>query len=264
VFKLLLAEVSTAERHLECEAVYDIELFPESNLNEICIYSCSAFAVLLEHEATILKGEHLAVILHEPGEDLLLPGGIPGTAIDKGVLLPGVAVEIAVEHEVPLLLHPLDELLGVVDGGVALLAGVDPLPIQVHAGQVAPVVAVDHPVDIQHGHNLDDEVLPQGSGDGRVRHQIVDDVLDEVAGHGLARVHPGRQENALLLLPIGEVPDNHIVAVVARDGLAQSLPLHPVPQGGVGLQRPQVPLQLRVRVRVAVGDVDRVIVVGEF
>lgn len=75
-------------------------------------------------------------------------------------------MEVAVDQQLALLLHPFYHLLCVVDGRVQLLVGVDPLAVQVHLGQVASVVANDDAVDVEHRHYLEEEVLPQDLGDG--------------------------------------------------------------------------------------------------
>lgn len=89
-------------------------------------------------------------------------------------------MEVAVKHEIPLLFHAFDELLGVVNGGMELLVGIDPLAIQIYQTEIAPVVADNDAVRIQHRHYLEDEVLPQYFGDVGVAQQVLDDVLDHV------------------------------------------------------------------------------------
>jgi hypothetical protein len=65
---------------------------------------------------------------------------------------------------------------------------INPLPIQIRPKQITPVIAINHPIDIQHRNNLEDEVVPKHPGSGVVAQQVVDDVFDEVADHGLAGV----------------------------------------------------------------------------
>ncbi len=79
-----------------------------------------------------------------------------------------------------------------------LLGGVDVLAVEVHPRQVAPVVPVDHPVDVQHRHDEEDEVLPQDLGLHGVADQVVDHVLDQVAHHALPGMHSGGQHDRLL------------------------------------------------------------------
>lgn len=128
------------------------------------IYSGCAFPVFLYLKAAVLERKGVEVGLDDGGKDLFLLAGVLVAAVHEAVLLAGVPVEVTVQHEVTLLFHALYHLLRVVDGRVQLLVGVDPLPVQVHQTQVAPVVAHNHSVGVQHGHYLKDEVLPQHFG----------------------------------------------------------------------------------------------------
>jgi hypothetical protein len=117
------------------------------------------------------------------------PSSILNCFTHEDVLLSAVAMDVTVEDEIPLLLHLLDELLGVVDGRMQLLGRVDPLPVQIHPSQVATVVTVDDSVDVEHGNDLEDEIFPQDPGLLRVASQEVDHVLHDVAGHRFSWVH---------------------------------------------------------------------------
>lgn len=167
-------------------------------------------------EGTILEVEDGAIIAVQDGEDLfLLVQILAGATIyishhitcctHKYVLLTTMTMYVAVEHEVSLLLDLLDQLFGMVDGGVQLLGWVDPLAVEVHTSQVASVVAIHNTIDIQHRDDLEDEVLPQDTCLRRITCQEVYDVLHHVAGHGLARVHPRCYHDTLLLLAVVEV-----------------------------------------------------------
>jgi hypothetical protein len=98
---------------------------------------------------------------------------------------------------------------------MCLLRWLDPLPVQIRPREVAAVVSDYHPVYVQHGHDLEDEVFTQTAGSGAVAKEEVDDVLYDVAGHRLPRVHPRRQDDRLLLL--AALSDRQVVATASED-----------------------------------------------
>jgi len=59
-----------------------------------------------------------------------------------------MAVDIAIDFDLPLLLDHLGQILGCVDDGVEIGRRVAPLPVEVAAHQVRTVVTVDDAVDI--------------------------------------------------------------------------------------------------------------------
>lgn len=75
---------------------------------------------------------------------------------------------------------------------MCLAAGLDPLPVEIGPEQIAPVVAVDDSVDVQHRDDLEHEVLSQLPSYGVVTQQKVHDVFYEVAYLRLAGVHSRR------------------------------------------------------------------------
>ena len=107
-----------------------------------------------------------------------------------------MAVDIAAKYQFPLSFGLLDKLFGEVYGGMRGFAGCDPLPVEIGSWQITPVVAYDHPVDIQHGYYLEDEILSQISGNGTIPQQKLYDVLYDVAGHCLAGMDAGGQHNS--------------------------------------------------------------------
>ena len=58
----------------------------------------------------------------------------------------------------------LHKTLRVVDCGVERLIGGFPPSVKIAAGQTAPVVPINHSIGVQHGNDLEDEVLPQHPG----------------------------------------------------------------------------------------------------
>lgn len=79
-------------------------------------------------------------------------------AVHENPLLLGVRMQID-EHEALLLVE--DGPLCVVDFRTALLVVVVPHAVQVVPRKTAPVVTVDDAVGVQHGHDLEDEVVSQ-------------------------------------------------------------------------------------------------------
>lgn len=74
-------------------------------------------------------------------------------------------------------------------------------------------------------------------------------------------MHPGGEEYSFFLLPIVEVTNYDIIAVITRNSLAQSFSLDKMLASGVLLDFVQVSLQLRVSVGVAMSDVDRITII---
>lgn len=72
---------------------------------------------------------------------------------------------------------------------MGFLGRFDPLAVEVGSRQIAAIVSNDNSIDVEHGHYLEDEILPKTSGQSRIPQQKVDDIFDNIAGHRLARVH---------------------------------------------------------------------------
>jgi len=70
-----------------------------------------------------------------------------------------------------------------------------PVAIHVLAHQIAAVVAQKDAIRIHHGHNLEDEVIPQNAGNGMIAHQELDQTLAHVRGWSFAGVRPAENHN---------------------------------------------------------------------
>lgn len=139
---------------------------------------------------------------------------------------------------------------------------INPLPIQIRPKQITPVIPINHPIDIQHRYDLENEVLPQHPRRRMITQQIIDDVFDQMAHHSLAWVDARCEEyDFLLFRGVGGLADCYEIAVVAGFGEAQGLAGEFVALYGVELEGAEVALQVGVGVGVAVGDVDAVVVV---
>jgi hypothetical protein len=100
-----------------------------------------------------------------------------------------VSVEITIKQDVPGLLCLFHQLHGGMIFGANLLAGLDPLPVQVKARQAAPVVANDNAVRVKHWNNLEYEVVSKVPGAFILRNEVLQRPLDHEACIGLPWVH---------------------------------------------------------------------------
>ena len=112
----------------------------------------------------------------------------------------------------------------VVDLWVDLGGGVLPGPVEVETGQIAAKVAVDDPVDVEHGEDVEIVLLEQILALGHVLlDKMVDDVLDEVGGPGLAGVLPGQDDHFLLVLFDCLVGEDEVGDLVVADRVGDAL-----------------------------------------
>ena len=131
---LILAEIEAIERVLQRERVRDFELGPGNDT------PCS-YLVRFDFEAAVFIAEQVCLLReyprqnadYGPAQEAAIGGRI--AAVEEGVLLFGVAVDIAVDPNVALfrLREVLKQLLGIVDFWLELRVWVDPLAIEVDA-----------------------------------------------------------------------------------------------------------------------------------
>lgn len=69
-------------------------------------------------------------------------------------------MEVTINQQLSFLLHSFNHLLGVEDCGVQFFIGVNPLPIEINLCQIAPIVSDNNSVDVEHGDNLEQKILP--------------------------------------------------------------------------------------------------------
>ena len=154
---------------------------------------------------------------------------------------------------------------------MGLFRRLDPLPVEICSWQVAAVVSDDDTVDVEHGDDFEDEVLAKHAGCGAVANQEVDYVLYDETWHCLAWVDSGGQYDCFLLL-IGGLTDSKIVAtmditkkiLIPRLCQAQELALEPILFHRIHLNRPQIPLQMSIRIRIAMGNQHVIIIMLKF
>eukprot|EP00960_Hanusia_phi_P023845 703314-Hanusia_phi.AAC.1 len=156
-------EVGASERALEREGVEDIELSPHH-------HPPCRFLAAQNLEAAVGEGEAVRVLPEQTREDplaeleVLRALALVVAAVDEHVLLPRVPVQVAVHGNLALLRQVLEQHLGEEDGGMERARGVEPLAVEVLAGEGAAVVAVDDAVRVQHGDDLEDKVVPENLG----------------------------------------------------------------------------------------------------
>mmetsp|Transcript_104611 Transcript_104611/g.239774 ORF Transcript_104611/g.239774 Transcript_104611/m.239774 type:complete len:227 (+) Transcript_104611:3085-3765(+) len=130
-----------------------------------------------------------------------------------------------------------------------------PLPIQVHAGQAASIVANDDAVGVKHGNNLPHEVLPQHMSLRVGRQQEIQQPMHQPRGIRFARVHPRRRNTDSLARPcLPPVGDGKQVALDPTLRLAQALAAHVLRLARMTLDLRQQCSQHGIRVRKAVRE----------
>ncbi len=110
-----------------------------------------------------------------------------------------------------------DYHFGVVDGGMGLLTGLNPLPVKISAREIAPIIANNNPINIKHGHNLKHKIIPQHPGRTTIAQQIINNILNDETGHRLARMDTCRQDYGLLLF-VWTIADYQIVTTKIMSG----------------------------------------------
>jgi hypothetical protein len=75
-----------------------------------------------------------------------------------------MTMKIAINKQVSFFFHSFDQLLTMVNGGVIFSGRIDPLTVQINHCEIAPIVADNDSVNVEHGDNFKDEVLPQNFG----------------------------------------------------------------------------------------------------
>jgi len=162
--------------------------------------SACALLLLQIEEAAVFEREAFEYFAHQEGE-LLAFARVSGimAAIDEGILLHGVAMQITKKEHFPYLLNAEYHLLEVEYLRMVYFGRVVPLLVEVVARDVAPVVPVDDSIRVEHGYDLEDEVLPQLLGFVVSGQQKLDDAVTDVAGDRLPWVYSGGDDDIPLL-----------------------------------------------------------------
>lgn len=135
------------------------------------------------------------------------------TAIDEDIFLPVVPMDIAAEPQLPLLLYLLDQHLGEIDCRMSFLRRLDPLSIQIRTRQITPIVPNNNSINIEHRHNLKHKVISQILSRRMVAQQELNNVLNNMRGHGLAGMHSRCEHDCFLVFQVCSVlADCYVVA----------------------------------------------------
>ncbi len=86
-----------------------------------------------------------------------------------------------------------------IDFGKDILIWPNKLPIQILATQTGPIIANNHPIRINHGHNLKNHTLPQLLSPLRIRAHKLNKSLHHVRPITLAGMDSAREEDQLFL-----------------------------------------------------------------
>lgn len=78
----------------------------------------------------------------------------------KDLATSAMTMQVAVEGHWVLSVELADLSLEIVNLWKQTLTRVLPLSVQVHAGQTRPIVTIDYTVDIDHRHQIENEVIP--------------------------------------------------------------------------------------------------------
>ena len=97
-------------------------------------------------------------------------------------------------------MHMPYQQLGIEDGWMEQPVRLIPFPAEEPAKQRASVVAINNTIWVQHGHDPDDEVLPQLSC--LIGEQIGEESIKHVGSLWLSRMYPAGQEDGFLLAMI--------------------------------------------------------------
>lgn len=115
------------------------------------------------------------------------------------------------------------------DGWVEDLARELPPPVQVTTCQIAPEVAVDDTIWVEHWDDLEDVLVPKVHSPGIVTGEEIDNPLHDPRSVRSSRVNSGSEDDAFLLL-IGflgsSTGDCEVLALVSSDCPTESASRH--------------------------------------
>jgi hypothetical protein len=72
-----------------------------------------------------------------------------------------MTMEITIYQQLTLFFHSLDHLLRMVNSWVQFLVWINPLSIQINLSKIASIIANNNTINIKHGYNFKQKVLPQ-------------------------------------------------------------------------------------------------------
>lgn len=72
-----------------------------------------------------------------------------------------MTMEVTEQEEVSFLVNLLDKLFRIENGRVGLLGWLAPLSVKVDPGEVDPIVPDHNAIDIEHGYDENQEIVPK-------------------------------------------------------------------------------------------------------
>lgn len=152
VFKLTFARSHVA--NLQGEGVYQLEVLPHDD-------STSGLPLLLDLEVAAVEVKNVCVLGEQKWENPLFEpvSSLIGAAIHKQVLHPGVTVDVTVKKDVSRLKSLTHHHLGGAVLRTLFHTGSYPLSIKIIARQGSSVVTNNDSIRVQHGNNLEYEVV---------------------------------------------------------------------------------------------------------
>jgi len=121
-------------------------------------------------------------------------------SVHENILFARMAVKVAEEQDLPLLLCLPNQLLDGQNHRVLLSRGILPLSIQVLPDKRAPGIPKNHAIWIDHWYNFENVIVPQYSGADAWTYQVVNDALLHIGSASLSGVHSCGYYDRLLLL----------------------------------------------------------------
>jgi hypothetical protein len=111
-------------------------------------------------EAAVLEGKAFEEFADQKGELFAFAGvELIMRSINECVFFHGMSMEVAIQVNIALFEEIRDEFFEVVDFRVKVFGWIFPFFVKVVATDIGAVVAVNDTIRVDHGYNLEDEVL---------------------------------------------------------------------------------------------------------
>lgn len=197
---LVLSEIVSIETVLEREGVRDLKLLPgdDTRCSDLVWFDSEPAIPIVEHVRLLRKYPWKQP--HDgPAEEAAVRRGV--ATIEKRIVLFRVAMQVAVNPDVPLVLlfDRLHELLHCADLGVEALLWIDPLPVQVDACQRVPVIATYDSIWIHHRYEYKSVEPSQVLGFSKVGRQEIVDASKYLTARRLSGVNSRRDQDRFVL-----------------------------------------------------------------
>lgn len=198
---LFLSSLIAVETVLKGERVGDLKLLPRDD-------PARTDFIRLNFEPTVSDVEHMCLLSKDAGQQAHdRPAKEPAvrrgvTPVEKRILLLGMAMDIAVNPDLPSfdLGKVFEHLLGVINLGLEFLLWGDPLAIQIEADSAVTIVTANNSVRVEAWDQDEGVKLSQEPSLFAIRYEKVKGPLEDLAGGRLSRVDARGDHNNWLLL----------------------------------------------------------------